>query len=170
MASQQSDTNNPLTMSTATSPPITTTSPITVAVDPVALVITECVTVTSAMRKHPRWAQSSISAILGGPASTTNPPSARLEIPGRPRTAGGSLESGRQQMLGKRKVSQDVTTNARSSEDSGLARGLLRSRRGQGHTLQENPLLNAFATLRGILKNCTGMCWNRNLHRVAKTR
>jgi len=163
MAFQQPDINHSLTMPPAASPSGAPTSPITVAVDPVALVITECVTVTSAMRKHPRWAQSSISAILGGPASTASPSSSRLELPGRPRTAGGSLESGRQKMLGKRKVSQDMTTNARSSEDSGLARGLLRSRRGQGHTLQENPLLNAFATLRGILKNCTGMYCNRNL-------
>jgi len=140
----------------------TTTSSITVAVDPVALVVTECVTVTSAMRKHPRWAQSSISAILGGPASTVTPASSRLDIPGRPRTAGGSLESGRQQLLGKRKASQDTTMTSRSSEDSGLTSRLLRGRRGQGHTVhpvQENPLLNAFATLRSLLKNCTGMLY-----------
>lgn len=154
-AARHTNTNDthPLAMSSATA-----VSSITVAVDPVALVITECVTVTSAMRKHPRWAQSSISAILGGPASTVAPPPSRLEAPGRPRTSGGNLESGRQQMLGKRKMSQDVASNTRSSEDSGLAGRLLRSRRGgQGHTVQENPLLNAFATLRGILKNCTGM-------------
>lgn len=42
------------------------TQKITVAVDPVALITTECITVTSAMRKHARWAQSSVAAILGG--------------------------------------------------------------------------------------------------------
>ncbi|KAI9780242.1 MAG: GDP/GTP exchange factor for ARF [Geoglossum umbratile] len=41
-------------------------SAISVAVDPVALITTECITVTSAMRKHARWAHSSVSAILGG--------------------------------------------------------------------------------------------------------
>ena len=38
---------------------------ISIAIDPVALITTECITVTSAMRKHTRWAQSSVSAILG---------------------------------------------------------------------------------------------------------
>src|SRR5690348_7542925 len=50
----------------STKAPLTRHAPITIAVDPVALVITECITVTSAMRKHPWWAQSSVSAILGG--------------------------------------------------------------------------------------------------------
>lgn len=43
-----------------------------VAIDPVALVVTECITVTSAMRKHARWAHSSVSAILGGGAREGN--------------------------------------------------------------------------------------------------
>src|SRR5258707_1280672 len=42
------------------------TDPFVVAVDPIALITTECVAVTSAMRKHARWAHSSVSAILGG--------------------------------------------------------------------------------------------------------
>src|ERR1700761_3312728 len=46
---------------------------VAVAIDPVALVITECITVTSAMRKHARWAHSSISAILGGVPSKPPP-------------------------------------------------------------------------------------------------
>src|ERR1700761_8198882 len=41
----------------------------TIAIDPIALVTQECITITSAMRKHARWAQSSVSAILGGGAS-----------------------------------------------------------------------------------------------------
>ncbi|KKK17342.1 hypothetical protein AOCH_003396 [Aspergillus ochraceoroseus] len=40
-------------------------SSLPIAVDPVALVTTECITVTSAMRKNARWAHSSVSAILG---------------------------------------------------------------------------------------------------------
>ncbi|KAJ6144511.1 hypothetical protein N7470_008406 [Penicillium chermesinum] len=43
---------------------------IPIAIDPVALVTTECITVTSSMRKHARWAHSSVSAILGGNAGT----------------------------------------------------------------------------------------------------
>lgn len=53
--------------------PVPATPPIqariSVAVDPVALITTECITVTSAMRKHARWAQSSVAAILGGSSS-----------------------------------------------------------------------------------------------------
>ena len=51
-------------------PPPTTAPPQPIiAIDPVALITTECITITSAMRKHARWSQSSVSAILGGGAS-----------------------------------------------------------------------------------------------------
>lgn len=43
---------------------------IDMAVDPVALIVTECVTVTAAMRRHSRWANSSMAAILGAPRNT----------------------------------------------------------------------------------------------------
>jgi brefeldin A-resistance guanine nucleotide exchange factor 1 len=46
---------------------------VSVAVDPVALITTECITVTSAMRKHARWAHSSVSAILGGSSAPMSP-------------------------------------------------------------------------------------------------
>jgi hypothetical protein len=46
---------------------------VSVAVDPVALITTECITVTSAMRKHARWAHSSVSAILGGSSTPMSP-------------------------------------------------------------------------------------------------
>ena len=39
---------------------------ISITINPVALITTECIAITSAMRKHSRWAQSSVSAILGG--------------------------------------------------------------------------------------------------------
>src|SRR5215471_6555777 len=41
-----------------------------IAVNPVALVTTECITVTSSMRKHARWSHSSVAAILGGSGSS----------------------------------------------------------------------------------------------------
>lgn len=69
-----------------------------VAVDPVVLITTECITVTSAMRKHARWAQSSVAAILGGsssgysnvqaaipppnPRSTTHPKTGNMKVDG----------------------------------------------------------------------------------------
>ncbi|DAA79604.1 TPA_exp: Uncharacterized protein A8136_0377 [Trichophyton benhamiae CBS 112371] len=41
-----------------------------IAINPIALVTTECIAVTSAMRKHARWAHSSVAAILGGGVSS----------------------------------------------------------------------------------------------------
>lgn len=58
--------------------------PISVAVNPVALVISECVTVTSAMRKNARWAQSSVSAILGGGGAGYGSSGIETPVPGSP--------------------------------------------------------------------------------------
>lgn len=104
--------------------------PITVAIDPVALVITECITVTSAMRKHARWAHSSVSAILGGVAA-------------RP-------------TLGDR--TSDHSRGPSVSDINGDGEGLLAGRWGlrgkKGSSMQDNPLLSAFARLRSDLKSC----------------
>ncbi|KAK9430752.1 hypothetical protein V1505DRAFT_344051 [Lipomyces doorenjongii] len=43
-----------------------------ISINPISLVINECITITSAMRKNARWAQSGVSAILG----TGSPPDA----------------------------------------------------------------------------------------------
>ncbi|KAL9059616.1 MAG: hypothetical protein Q9162_001121 [Coniocarpon cinnabarinum] len=103
---------------------------INVAVDPVALVVTECITVTSAMRKHARWAHSSVSAILGGGAST------RAET--------------RQQ---NQKNGTKETSMLSVTDDVSLAsRWGLRGKKGQ--SMQDNPLLSAFARLRSDLKRC----------------
>ncbi|KAK6716236.1 hypothetical protein SNK04_007186 [Fusarium graminearum] len=40
--------------------------PVSVAVDPLSLVISECISITSAIQKHARSPHSSVSAILGG--------------------------------------------------------------------------------------------------------
>ena len=47
-------------------PTLSAPQKISVAISPIALVTTECISVTSAMRKNARWAQSSVSVILGG--------------------------------------------------------------------------------------------------------
>ena len=116
---------------------------ISIAVDPVALITTECITVTSAMRKHARWAQSSVSAILGG---------------------GGALDSGRTNPVPEHLKrgsthSKAGTQPSRPSkqyltEDDGLAsRWGLRGKRGR--SMQDNPLMSAFARLRSDLRGCT---------------
>ncbi|CAD0056306.1 unnamed protein product [Aureobasidium pullulans] len=101
----------------------TQTRPVSVAIDPVALIITECITVTSAMRKHARWAQSSVSAILGGGAAR------------RPPSALGSLGVG------------DDADGGQLATRWGL-------RGKKGKSIQDNPLLSAFARLRSQLKGC----------------
>lgn len=102
--------------------------PISVAVNPVALVVTECITVTSAMRKHARWAHSSMAAILGG-SSTKSPAVTR-------RDRGGQGVVGGQQ------------------EQEEPSRWGLRGKKGK--SMQDNPLMAAFARLRSDLKGCKG--------------
>ena len=106
--------------------------PISVAVNPVALVVTECITVTSAMRKHARWAHSSVSAILGGSSNKTP------AIQKRDR-AGQGIVSGEGQQ-----------------EEAVPSRWGLRGKKGK--SMQDNPLMSAFALLRNELKGCKGAC------------
>ena len=111
-------------------PTLTGHNRISIAVDPVALVITECIAVTSAMRKHARWAHSSVTAILGG-SSTKVPP----------------------YVEGRRGPGAGITT---SQEDDSLGgRWGLRGKKGK--SMQDNPLISAFTRLRSDLKQCKGL-------------
>jgi brefeldin A-resistance guanine nucleotide exchange factor 1 len=103
--------------------------PIIVAVNPVALVVTECITVTSAMRKHARWAHSSVSAILGSSSNKTP------TVQRRDRTGQGIISAGEQ-------------------EEAVPSRWGLRGKKGK--SMQDNPLMSAFARLRNDLKGCKG--------------
>ena len=117
---------------------------VTTAVDPIALITTECISVTAAMRKHARWAHSSVSAILGGGVS-----------------AGRSGESTQRSTLdgsGPRRQnwSKDfVNSRSYSPGDTGAVnRWGLRGKKGK--SVQDNPLISAFAQLRSDLSRCTG--------------
>ncbi|KAF8463526.1 hypothetical protein BDZ91DRAFT_698450 [Kalaharituber pfeilii] len=132
-------------ISASSAPPSLDGAPsrISVAVDPVALITTECITVTSAMRKHARWAQSSVAAILGGtssgyggvasaipPPSPRSPAYSRGSVPGAPGVKGDLLGA-----------------------DAGLAnRWGLRGKRGK--SIQDNPLIAGFTKLRSELIGC----------------
>ena len=118
-------------------------SDISIAVDPVALITTECITVTSAMRKHARWAHSSVSAILGGGPSISNDSDiSRLPRPGNRSIAANRTKAGK-------------GINGAFNEDENLAsRWGLRGKKGK--SMQDNPLLSAFARLRNDLRGCTG--------------
>lgn len=107
-----------------------------IAVDPIALVTTECITVTSAMRKHARWAHSSVSAILGG--------SSAYRVYDYDSSAADAYRNGAR------------SSKYRSStvdEDHSLAnRWGLRGKKGK--SIQDNPLISAFTRLRSDLKAC----------------
>lgn len=110
--------------------------PVAVAVDPVALVISECITVTSVMRKHARWAHSSVSSILGGNPNPIHlgPPSPLL----RPGSRGSGTGFG-----------------ADGSLDVGVAnRWGLRGQKGK--SMADNPLMAGFGRLRHDLQGCKG--------------
>jgi brefeldin A-resistance guanine nucleotide exchange factor 1 len=113
--------------------------PISVAVNPIALVVTECITVTSAMRKHARWAHSSVAAILGGSSNKT-PAIQKRDRAGQSIVGGGGEQ-----------------------EEAVPSRWGLRGKKGK--SLQDNPLMSAFARLRSELKGCRGvrnyMCEDR---------
>jgi hypothetical protein len=112
-----------------------------VAVDPVALIMTECITVTSAMRKHARWAHSSVSAILGGSG-----PSPSLRQGGsRPATPGD--DSGKH-------TPARTTANGEEGELSLANRWGLRGKKGK--SMQDNPLMANFGRLRRDLVECKG--------------
>ncbi|KAH9883841.1 Sec7-domain-containing protein [Xylariomycetidae sp. FL2044] len=122
-------------MASTNSPPAQYRSrPVAVAVDPVSLVISECISVTSVMRKHARWAGSSVSSILGGNPNPVQlgPPSPLL----RPASKGSST---------------GVPPDA--GQDFSIAnRWGLRGKKGK--SMQDNPLMAGFGRLRHELSSC----------------
>ncbi|KAM5467500.1 GDP/GTP exchange factor for ARF [Microsporum audouinii] len=116
-----------------------------IAINPVALVTTECIAVTSAMRKHARWAHSSVAAILGGGVSSRG---LDRETPTSMNPANIALSSKPTQKYGATKPGALDTEG-----DYSLAgRWGLRGRRGK--SIQDNPLMSAFTRLRLDLKDC----------------
>jgi hypothetical protein len=117
-------------------------APISIAVDPVALITTECITITSAMRKHARWAHSSVSAILGGSTSTN---------PG----IYSSQSSTSGDDVGPKKGHKTKPPLAENNEEGILAnRWGLRGKKGR--SIQDNPLMSGFGRLRRELVGCKG--------------
>lgn len=126
--------------------PATGNTKISIAVDPVALITTECITVTSAMRKHARWAHSSVSAILGGgPSMATGSEIGRLSRQNDRSLGSAQTQSGQ---AGR------MPNGAFGEDDSLASRWGLRGKKGK--SMQDNPLLSAFARLRNDLRGCTG--------------
>ncbi|KAK4462786.1 hypothetical protein QBC42DRAFT_267044 [Cladorrhinum samala] len=106
--------------------------PVTVAVDPVSLVISECIAITSAIQKHARSPHSSVSAILGGS------PNLIQLVP--PRNGTGS--AGRQSET-------DGAGGDGAASDLAASRWGLRGKKGK--SLADNPLISGFGRLRAEL-------------------
>lgn len=103
--------------------------PVSVAVDPVSLVISECIAITSAIQKYARSPYSSVSAILGG-----SPNLIQLVPPG---AAGGS-----------RRAHKSPTTDSNVDGASELATNRWGLRGKKGKSMQDNPLISGFGRLR----------------------
>jgi golgi-specific brefeldin A-resistance guanine nucleotide exchange factor 1 len=109
--------------------------PVSVAVDPVSLVISECIAITSAIQKYARSPHSSVSAILGG-----SPNLIQLVPP----TAGTARRA--------RKSPSDAPAD--STGDAAAIRWGLRGKKGK--SLQDNPLISGFGRLRQELAGVKG--------------
>lgn len=107
--------------------------PVSVAVDPVSLVISECIAITSAIQKHARSPHSSVSAILGGSPNLGN------FGPASPASRGGL---------------RTPTTAGDSSLDLTNRWGL---RGKKGKSIQDNPLMAAFGRLKHELSSVKGV-------------
>lgn len=124
-------------------------NPISIAIDPVALITTECITVTSAMRKHARWAQSSVSAILGGGTPVANGRESNAFWGGKDKASPSSRLAQRAKIAGGGLGDADGTLASRWG---------LRGKKGK--SMQDNPLMSAFARLRHDLRGCQGQQLN----------
>lgn len=111
--------------------------PVSVAVDPVSLVISECISITSAIQKHARSQHSSVSAILGGNPNPIHlgPPSPSLRA---------------------RAKSPSSNLGGDGAEDGNLGnRWGLRGQRGK--SMQDNPMIAGFGKLRHEIAGQKGM-------------
>ncbi|UKZ46886.1 hypothetical protein TrVGV298_001097 [Trichoderma virens] len=101
--------------------------PVSVAVEPVSLVISECIAITSAIQKHARSSHFSVSAILGGNPNTIQFGSPKQQPQSRDRSVGGPFRDG----------DQDGSASSRWSFQGQRAKGL-----------QDSPMIAGFGKLR----------------------
>lgn len=126
--------------------------PVSVAVDPISLVISECISITSAIQKHARSPHSSVSAILGGSPNPVHlaPPSPSLR--------------------GRSKSPTTGTPGSETGPEAAMSnRWGLRGQKGK--SMQDNPLISGFAQLRHELAAIKGELRNfrdRKVSPVAK--
>ncbi|KAL6881533.1 hypothetical protein J3F83DRAFT_722627 [Trichoderma novae-zelandiae] len=101
--------------------------PVSVAVEPVSLVESECIAITSAIQKHARSSHFSVSAILGGNPNTIQFGSPKRHSTSRERGVGGPF----------RDDDHDAAASSRWSFQGQRANGL-----------QDSPMITGFSKLR----------------------
>lgn len=111
--------------------------PVSVAVDPISLVIAECIAITSAIQKHARSPHSSVAAILGGGPSP--------------------VQLGPSNSVPLGKARKNTAANIMGDGTADLVRWGLRGKKGK--SMQDNPLISGFGRLRHEL---TGV---RDIHK-----
>lgn len=104
--------------------------PVSVAVDPISLVISECISITSSIQKHARSPHSSVSAILGG-----NPNPVQLG-------PAGAI------MIMRHKPRATDTPNVEPTEEVASSSNRWGLRGQKGKSMQDNPMIAAFGKLR----------------------
>lgn len=104
--------------------------PVSVAVDPISLVISECISITSSIQKHARSPHSSVSAILGG-----NPNPVQLG-------PAGAI------MIMRHKPRATGTPNVEPTEEVATSSNRWGLRGQKGKSMQDNPMIAAFGKLR----------------------
>lgn len=113
--------------------------PVSVAVDPISLVIAECIAITSAIQKHARSPHSSVAAILGGGPSPVQ------------------LGPANSVSLGKGR-SKTAAANITGEGTADLVRWGLRGKKGK--SMQDNPLISGFGRLRHELTGIKGVFYS----------
>lgn len=116
--------------------------PVSVAVDPISLVISECISITSAVQKHARSPHSSVSAILGG-----NPNLIQFG------TAGPVLKT-------RQKVLTASVGGAENDDDATSVNNRWGLRGQKGKSMQDNPMIAAFGKLRHEIAAVKGLADN----------
>ena len=135
--------------------------PVSVAVDPVSLVISECINITSAIQKYARSQHLSVSAILGGGA-----PNVAMQQSFR--LGAGSSEGGAGRRAGSRRGGGGASRGGNRPGSAGGAGGAdndfssanrwgLRGKKGK--SMADNPLISGFGRLRQELAGVEGS-WN----------
>ncbi|CAK7211291.1 GDP/GTP exchange factor for ARF [Sporothrix eucalyptigena] len=117
--------------------------PVSVAVDPISLVISECINITSAIQKYARSQHLSVSAILGGGA-----PNVAMQQSFRLGAAsdGAGRRAGGRRGAGSRGNRPGSVGGGADSDFSSANRWGLRGKKGK--SMADNPLISGFGRLR----------------------